>query len=167
MPKPLEENIPTGDILHSWNVEEFIQYARSRAWYIFMFTIGLALVLYGVFTNNFLFSLVIILVAIILFLHAHQPPLEVPFHIAELGVIVGDRWYPYDELDSFFIVYNPPDVKTIFFETKNPLRPRLRVPLYDMNPVEIRQTLASYLPEDMERTDEPMSDMIARHWRIL
>ncbi len=167
MPKRLEPNLPTGDILHSWTVEEFVQYARSRAWYVFMFVIGLALVGYGIFTNNFLFALVIILVAIILFLHAHQSPLEVPFNIAELGVAVGDRWYPYEELDSFYIIYNPPEVKMVFFEPKNLLRPRLRVPLQDMNPVEVRQTLTSYLPEDTERTEEPISDMIARHWRIL
>ena len=132
-----------------------------------MITIGLIFVLYGIFSNNFLFSLIIILTGIILFVHSRQEPMPLPFQIAELGVIVGKRFYHYDELKSFYLVYQPPEVKTLFFETKNPLRPHLRVSLYDVNPLQVRDTLRQFLTEDLDHTEEPLSDMIARHWRIL
>jgi hypothetical protein len=167
MPKRLHTDVATGDLIHEWTVAEYAQYDRNRAWHIIMITLGVALVVYGMFANNFLFSLIIILAAIIFFLQSRAEPMSVLFQVAELGVIVGDRFYPYDELDSFFVIYNPPDVKIVFFETKNPLRPRLRVPLMDMNPVEVRHTLQEFLPEDTERTEEPMSDMIARQWRLM
>ena len=93
--------------------------------------------------------------------------MPLPFQIAELGVIVGKRFYHYDELKSFYLVYQPPEVKTLFFETKNPLRPHLRVSLYDVNPLQVRDTLRQFLTEDLDHTEEPLSDMIARHWRIL
>lgn len=167
MPKSIHTDVPTGDIFHSWQVEEFVKYDRNRLWHIFMIIAGLLLVVYGMMSNNFLFSLIIILAGIILFLHSHGEPLLIPFRIAELGVVVGDRFYPYDELDMFFIIYQPPEVKTLFLEPKSPLRPRLRIPLGDVNPVEVRHTLQAFLSEDTERNEEPMSDMIARRWRLL
>ncbi|MBP9695455.1 MAG: hypothetical protein KBD73_03580 [Candidatus Magasanikbacteria bacterium] len=167
MPKPLHPDLPTGESLHHWKVEEFFQYARNRSWYIFMISSGLVLVLYGILSNNFLFSLIIILTAIILFMHSRQEPQAIPFHITELGVVIGNRFYHYDELSGFYVVYQPPDVKVLFFLPKSPLRPRLSVPLYDINPVEVRETLLAYLPEDTEHTEEPVSHMVARQWRLL
>lgn len=167
MPKILQSDIQTGDTLYQWVVEEYVQYERNSAWYIFMISLGLILVLYGIFSNNFIFALIIILVGIILFLQSHQQPLPINFQIAELGVIVGNRFYSYDELVDFYIMYNPPEVKMLFIETNNPLRPRLRIPLMDMNPVEIRSALLAFLPENTEVKEEPLSDMIARRFRLL
>ena len=157
----------TGEVFHRWGVDEYTQYDRSRLWYIVMISLGLVLVIYGIFSNNFLFSLVIILAAIILFLQSYQRPLSVSFQIAELGVIVGDRFYPYAELTGFYLIYHPPEVKTLFLVTRHPLRPNLHVDLGDMNPNEIRSTLQAFLPEETEIEEEPMSDMVARRWRIL
>ena len=161
-------DLPMGETLYRWTIKEYEPYERNRAWYVFMVLVGLGLVFYGILSNNFLFSLIIILAGIILFLHEHQEPLLVNFEIAELGIVVGNRFYSYDELDAFFIIYQPPEVKTLFFETKDILRPRLRIPLEnDTNPLEVRHTLQTFLPEDVDRTEEPMSDMIARRWRLM
>jgi hypothetical protein len=106
------------------------------------------------------------LFAIILFLQAHQDPKQISFKITELGVVVGNRFYSFSELDSFFIIYNPPDVKTLFLETKEVLKPMIRVPLLDMNPVDVKNVLRAYLPENFERENEPLSDRAARNWQI-
>jgi len=128
--------------------------------------LGIFFVVYGVVTRDFLFSLIIILFAIILFLQAHQDPKQISFKITELGVVVGNRFYSFSELDSFFIIYNPPDVKTLFLETKEVLKPMIRVPLLDMNPVDVKNVLRAYLPENFERENEPLSDRAARNWQI-
>lgn len=167
MPTSLLKDIPTGNVLHQWPVMEFTKYDRNRLWYAVMIPAALLLVAYGMISNNFLFSLIIILAGIILFLHEHQEPMTVNFAITELGIAIGNRFYPYDELTAFFIVYQPPEVQTLFFETKNILRPRIRVPLDDRNPVDIRHTLQAFLPEDTDRAEEPMSDMVARRWRLM
>ena len=166
MPKPLTEDIITGDVLHEWTIQEYDQHERGTWWYILMLSVGLVLVAYGLFTQNFLFSLIIILAAIILFLQSHQSPLQVPFRIAELGLMVGNRFYPYTELERFYIIYNPSEVKTLFIETKSVLRPTLRVPLLDQDPVTVRQTLLEFLEEDMEKEQEPLADRAARMWKI-
>ena len=46
---------------------------------------------------------------------------------------------------SFFIIYQPPEVKSLYFEFKALTKPRLVIPLKDQNPVEIRKTLLEHL----------------------
>ena len=166
MPKPLTDQTLIGEVLHTWTIQECEKHDRNMVWYVVMLGLGFALVVYGIVAGNFLFSLIIILGAIILFLQAHQEPLQVPFAITELGVVVGSRFYPYSELDSFYIIYEPPHVKTLYFQTTSSLRPLIRVPLLDMNPVEVRHTLLENVDEDMEKEEEPWSDRFAREWRI-
>ena len=166
MPKPLNEQTLLGDILHEWTIQEYEQHDRGLPWYILSIILGLGIVIYAVIKGNFLFALIIILFAIILFLQSHQTPLQVRFQIAELGVVVGNRFYSYSEFSGFYIVYNPPEVKTLFIQTKSSWRPLLRIPLLDMNPVEIKHSLREFLEEDTEKEEEPMSDRIARNWHI-
>lgn len=165
MPKQIDEQTLVGGILHEWTIQEYERHERGTFWYVFMISIGLALVLYALATQNFLFALIIILFAIILFLQSHQEPLQVQFQITELGVIISRRFYTWSEFNNYYIIYEPPHVKTLFLDTASTLRPVLRVPLLDMNPNEIRHTLNQYLTEDVEK-EEPLSDRMARNWRI-
>ncbi len=166
MPKPLDQQTNLGEVLHEWTIQEYEQHARGLPWYVISIILGIGLVFYGILTGNFLFSLIIILFAIILFLQSHQAPPQVRFQIAELGVVIGNRFYNYSEFDSFYIIYNPPEIKTLFLETKSPFRPKIVVPFLDQDPVEIRQTLRAYVAEDTEKEDEPLGERIARNWRI-
>lgn len=166
MPKPLLADTVTGDVLHEWTIQEYDRHERGTWWYILIISIGLVFVAYGLYTQNFLFSLIIILAAIILFLQSHQSPPQVSFRIAELGLLIGNRFYAYTELESFYIIYNPPEVKTLFIESKSALRPTLRLPLLDEDPVTVRQTLLEFLEEDIEKEEEPLSDRAARMWKI-
>jgi hypothetical protein len=69
-------------------------------------------------------------------------------------------------LRDFFIIYNPKEeVKMLFFETTG-LKPRLRIPLVDEDPTQIRKTLLNFLEEDLKQEDEPLSDYIARKWKL-
>ena len=155
MPKQIDEQTLVGGILHEWTIQEYERHERGTFWYVFMISIGLALVLYALATQNFLFALIIILFAIILFLQSHQEPLQVQFQITELGVIISRRFYTWSEFNNYYIIYEPPHVKTLFLDTVSTLRPALRVPLLDMNPNEIRHTLSQYLSEDVEK-EEPL-----------
>lgn len=166
MPRKIDESTLVGDVLHAWTVQEYEQHERAVSWYIVMITVGLFLILFALFTGNFLFALIIILFGIIMFLQAHQVPLQVPFKITELGVILNDRFYPWIELKDFYIIYQPPMVKTLYLDTVSSFRPLLRIPLLDMNPVEVRNTLKEYLEEDLDKEEEPATDKVARDWRI-
>ncbi len=166
MAQIIQEDTLIGEILKEWTIQEYEKHSRGVLWYIIMGGFGLFFVIYGVVTNDFLFSLIIILFAVILFLQAHQEPKQILFQITELGVVVGSKFYSFTELESFFLIYNPPDVKTLFLEVKGTMKPMIRVPLLDMNPVEVKNVLRAYLPENFERETEPLSDRAARNWQI-
>ncbi len=166
MPKPFREDTIIGDILHKWTVQEYEQHERGWIWYLAMSVLGVILIAYGIWTNNFLFSLIIILFAIILFLQAHQEPLQVTFAVTELGIILGSRFYEFSEFKYFYIIYQPPEVKTLFFEMKSITHPLIHVSLLDENPVEVRQSLRKYMTEDLEKEDEPLAHTVIRRFKI-
>lgn len=166
MPQVIKEETLLGDKVHEWSFKEYERHDRGQLWYILMISLGLLMVVYAMWAGNFLFALVIILAGIILFLQAHQEAPEVIFQITDLGVVVGNRFYPYSDLYNFYIIYNPPEVKTLFVETRSPIRPLLRIPLLDVNPLDVRETLLQFLEEDIEREEEPISDVVARQWKL-
>ena len=166
MPQVYNDNLVVGNLLYQWTVKEYEKYSRRLVWYILMLVLGGLLVGYAMFTSNFLFAIVIVLFAIILFLQSHQDPVELPVGITELGILINTRFYTYSELENFYIIYNPPEVKTLFIETKGISRPRLRIPLEDIDPNDIRFLLREYVTEDVEKEEEPFSDTFARKWQI-
>ncbi len=166
MPKQITPDMHVGDPIHHWHIEEYEQHDRSGWWYLLMSVLAIGCFLYGIATNNFMFSLIIALVAIIFYLQHHQKPLSLDFKITDTGVIIGSKFYPYAELDVFYIVYAPPEVKTLFFETSSGLRPNIDIPLLNYDPVEIRETLLEFLTEDLEKEKEPLSKTFARNWRM-
>lgn len=166
MPEQIAQETELGEIFHEWSVEEYESHARGARWYLCMVGGGLLLIGYGLFSGNFLFSLVIVLFSIILYLQSHQQAQKIRFRISEQGIAIGPRLYTYSELDSFYVVYKPPFIKTLYLETKSSFRPLIRVNLKDTNPVDVRLTLLEFLPEDVEKEEEPLSDQMARNWKI-
>jgi len=167
MPKDLaKEEVNFGRIIYQWTIKEFEKYNRDRRWYIFIGVIGAALLALAVFTANYLFALLIVLFVIILFMGDMTEPLDIPFAITNTGIIIGSRYYRYSELSNFWLIYNPPDVKTLYFSFTNVFRHRLQVPLMDFDPRPIRDLLLTYLPEDLEQEEEPFSDKLARTFKI-
>ncbi|MFB6182090.1 MAG: hypothetical protein ABEJ24_04315 [Candidatus Magasanikbacteria bacterium] len=166
MPEKVTEDTIIGDIIHEWEISEYEDHDRGPTWIIISSLLGLGLVIFAVWSQNFLFALIIMLLGIIIFLQHNQEPAQIPFAITELGIVVGNKFYPYGELDAFFIVYEPPKIKKLYFETESKIKPLVHIPLKEQNPVEVRETLKGYIPEDLDREEEPLSDFLAREWKL-
>lgn len=166
MPQIINNTVSLGNILHEWEVDEYEQHDRPKRWYVVMGIVGAVFVAYALYSQNFLFALIIVLFAIILFMQSHQAAPRVVVRVTDKGVAIQHRFYSYDELGDFFIIYRPPEIKTLFIDTNSSLRPRLRVPLLENDPNDIRFTLRQYLVEDTKTEEEPLSDQISRMWRI-
>ena len=156
------EDVSTGDLVFSWNVREYEQHDRDRRWYIIAGLAGAALLLFSIISGNYLFALVVVLFGIILFLQDIQPPMEVFFGITEAGIVIGDKYYPFKEIGKYWIVYNPPEVKNLYFATSNMLRHRLKIPLLDNDPRPVRDFLNQFIVEDLDQEQEPLSDRLGR-----
>jgi len=158
-----DENIKPdyGEVHCSWKFIEFPNYERSQRWYL-VYGIVIALILFlSIFTRNFLFALIVVMAAMIIALF-HRTKGEVEFLITEDGIMVNDRFYDYKDLKNFFIIYEPPQIKSLYFEPKSLLNPRIPINLEDQDPVQIREILKQYLQEDLNREYEPITDQLSR-----
>lgn len=156
-----------GKKITGWKVPEFDKHKREQGWYILASIAAILLIVYAFLSGNFLFAAIIVIGALIIILHDGQEPLMVNFVITDEGLIVGKRFYDYDAIKNFSIVYKPKDnIKNLYFEFKNVIKPRLSIPLKNLNPLPIRENLLKYLAEDLERTDQPLSEALAKMFKL-
>lgn len=160
-----EDNL-TPEILISWDFPEFEKYERNRTWYLIASLIFIALLIYAVFTANFLFAVIIIFVSIILYFQEKHEQIIVTFAITPDGLILGEKFYAFKEIKKFYLIYEPPEVKKLYIEFKNFLKPRLGIPLLEQNPVRVREILVNYLDEDLDKEYEPLTDKIGRFFKF-
>lgn len=153
-----------GEVLLTWPVDEYENHQRGPIWYLFFLLLGVAGLIYALVTQNFLFAIIIIMFGVIIGLSSLRPPRQMDFVITEVGVGVGHQFFSFKELQNFWILYEPPEVKNIYFEFKRSLRPHLAVPLYDVDPIMVRELLIDFLDEDFDddNNEEPLTDYFGR-----
>ena len=150
------------DILANWDIPEVEKFERTKTWYLITGIIFILLLIYCVLTTNFLFAVIIIFLAIIQYLNEKVGHTFLTFTITPDGMMVGEKFYPYKKIENFYIIYEPPEIKKLFIIFKSVLQPRLSIPFLDQNPVKIREILTAYLPEDLEKEYEPITDKLGR-----
>lgn len=161
-----KEEIDIGEVLLAWEVDEFPRHERSRTWYIISTFIGVALIVYAVATANFLFAVIILMVGVIMLVSSMKKPEKVPVMITSTGVLVDDLYYDYDAIRDFSIAYEPPDVKLLYFDFFSAFHPLLSIPLEEMDPNEVRELLLPYCAEDLHRTEERLTDVARRLYKL-
>jgi len=160
-----KQNVQYGKEFVSWQITEYPHYEHGFFWYLGLVAAGVTLVIYALWTKNFLFAFIVIMFAIVFLIHAGRRPIICKFAITESGIVLHEKLYPWKELARFFIIYEPPEVKTLYFEFGS-LRPRLPVPLDDQDPMKVREILLKFLREDSSQTEEPISDWFGRLLKI-
>jgi len=155
-----------GQTVFAWEVAESHQALRSRRWYIVSALIALGLLVYAIWTFNFLFALIIVLTSLIIAADQLRGNKQTNFAITTNGITVDDHFYPYHEINNFWIIYQPPEAKYLYFDYKSKFRPKLMIPLENQNPVAIREFLLTYLFEDLAREHELFSDAVSRVLRL-
>ncbi|OGY53747.1 MAG: hypothetical protein A3H67_02085 [Candidatus Buchananbacteria bacterium RIFCSPLOWO2_02_FULL_46_11b] len=165
MAEETKEKKDFGETLFAWKFSEFPKHERGKNWYLAAGGVVVLLLLYSVFTANFLFALISIMAALIVLLFQRSNK-EAEFKICEDGILVNDKFFDYKIIKHFYIIYEPPEIKTLYFEPKSLLNPRIPISLEDQNPVVIREALQQYLVEDIDHENEPISDQILRIFKL-
>lgn len=149
----------------SWTAPEYIHYPKSPVWFTTLFVAGFGLSLYFLLRRDFLAGLLFILLVIIIFYFARTKPKLLEIEIQSKGIKLGDLDLSWQQIKSFWIVYEPPAVKTLNFETTAYLNRFLTVQLGEADPVQVREFLLEYLPEDLDK-NESLSDKLARRLKF-
>jgi len=159
-----DENIShLGIELATWETPEYHTHDRPTWWYVVYALAAIGLIVYALATNNFLFAIILVVGSFALIINDARTPQTILISLTTEGIIVGNRFYDYDEIKNFSIVYKPArNLKQLYFDFKSFAKHRLSIALHDTNPLFLRDHLIKYLPEDLDRTDEPTSEIITR-----
>jgi hypothetical protein len=160
-----EEQQEKGNIILGWEIPEYEKYERGKRWYVWAGIVFGLMLIYALYTVNFLFVVILVLAAVIIVLRTVSEPIKVEFAIFEDGVGVGSKFYQWKDIDSFYIIYEPPEVKNLYFNPKG-LRSRISIPLLKQNPLKVREVLLKYLLEDLEEEQEPLSEAYSRMLKL-
>lgn len=155
-----------GPVRLAWTYPEFNQHQRGAAWYIGFAAVAIGLLVYSIFTSNYLLAIVVILFGFIMLNYHRHEPNPVNFEIRDKGIVVGSRYLPFSSLQSFWIVYQPPHIKTLYFLRRARLRNEISIPLIEANPLQVRELLENVLSEDLEKETETPNDSLARILKI-
>ena len=117
---------------------------------------------YAFFTINFLFALIVVMLALILFLQHTRSPRQITCTIRSSGVTLAQNDLPWKDITAFWIIYQPPEVKKLYLATKRFLMPQISIPLEQQNPVQLRELLLKYVPEDLTKQNESNVDTLSR-----
>lgn len=135
------------DVLLSWKSKQFETVPRSRSWYIGFFVVIALVLAYGLFSDNFLLGIIAVLIALMYYLFEKREVQEFKFGITSDGVFAQDRIYEFSSLESFWIFYEPKGRQELSLKSTKNLLPYIHVPLGDIDPVELRDTMIQFLPE--------------------
>ena len=150
------------DILMQWKARDSIQYDRSPAWMVVVYIVAAAVLVYAIWTMNFLFAVLIVLSVVIIYIYTQRKPRMLDVAIMKKGVKVNELLYTYeDDLERFWILYNPPDLKVLNLKRQQSLFPHLVIQMEDQNPLKVRELLLKNLPEDVSQ-EESVIDKFSR-----
>ncbi|HLD20208.1 MAG TPA: hypothetical protein VJB93_03120, partial [Patescibacteria group bacterium] len=113
-----------------------------------------------------LFAVLIITFALVILFHDHTQPIRVHCTIDKHSMRIGNEVFEFKNLERFWILYEPPLAKNLYIEFKNKIKPRLRIPLENENPLLVRDFLLEHIKEDLEREDLPLSDQFSKLLKI-
>jgi hypothetical protein len=144
-----------------WEASEYPHHEKGISWHISYIVISAALVVYAAYSKSIITTIAFVLLAIVGWIFANRQPERVRYQLNSNGVVMGSLLIPYKNIKNFWIIYNPPQVKTLNLETTALLNRLISIELENQDPVAVKNYLQNYLMEDLDR-EESLSDIITR-----
>ncbi|MDD5083985.1 MAG: hypothetical protein PHT88_03595 [Candidatus Moranbacteria bacterium] len=145
--------------LLQWETLEFEPQDISRSFYMWIGIFLLLTILYALATNSPIMAITFILIGIMGFVTLEQDPKMIRCAITTEGVILDKELYVFENIQSFWIVYEGHE-KYISLQTTGKLTAFVHVPLGNENPNEARTILLKYVPE--EKHEPTLIDTIGK-----
>jgi c-di-AMP phosphodiesterase-like protein len=126
--------------------------------------IGIVFVLIGVafiiFQQSTITAIFFFLVVVVMFIIGFKKRTALFWELGPLGITADTISYRYNDLRSFWIEYQPGYLKELSFQSKKWYHSYIKIPLNQENPLEIREFLLAFLPE--ERHEDTIIEIISR-----
>lgn len=149
----------------SWTAPEYIKHEKGLFWKVCAVAFIAIMAAFGFMQDAWTFSMAIIAFAVTYFLVHLEHPRKVEVKLSHIGIKVGNRMYGYGKIKAFWIIYQPPQVKTLNIRVSGGVLTDIDIQLDGQNPAVVREFLLSKIPE-MEGKTESFSDAILRLLKI-
>ena len=159
--RKIDDDVEDVATLFDWSALEHIHQIRNPQWFA-VFAGVIALIAIGfILMGNFIASLTIAMIGGYMFIVAQHKPSKIRYRLLTEGVALNTTLYHYKDLDSFNIVYEPGDVKTVILKSNKRIMPLIHMEIGNADPVAIREILIQFVQEDIH-LEEPLIDIWAR-----
>ena len=162
----LVDEFDAGESLFTWKTWEYPPFERSVRWYLIASILAVALIAYSVYTENYLFAIIILMIGVLVLITSLRHPEKIDVHITSLGLVLGDDFHSYKEIKDFSIIYEPPAVKLLYIDFQSRLHPMVAIPIEDADPNLIREVLLPYVFENIDRESEGLTELVRRVYKI-
>ena len=149
-------------VILEWEGREYDHNPKSADWYWALGIIAVAITVASILFGNYLLSVLIIIAAASLALHAAKQPHLYRFRLVEQGIIIGDDLHPFEKMISFSVLEDvegkfPP---MISIKTESWLSPHLIIPLDGVDADIVYDYFLHHVDEDEHH--HTFSDLVAR-----
>lgn len=156
---PEKEARPIRSLI-KWEALEYEYRPKSPNWFWSAGIISAAVAAAAVLLGNVLFAILVLLAGFSVILFGARRPRKIWFSLTVQGIQIGDRLFPYDNIRSFWIHYDPPYKKILSIELKKIFMPEMLIPLADNDPNVIREHLIKFVKE--RRHEESFTEILTR-----
>ncbi|MSU45467.1 MAG: hypothetical protein EXS47_02465 [Candidatus Zambryskibacteria bacterium] len=150
----------------TWSALEYHHSPKNSDWYWAVGIIAISVAATAIIFGNIIFAFFIIISAFALSLLAAREPKTITCEINDRGIITNTSLHPFNTLQSFWVEdlahlrdhENPHHNPKVIIKSKKAFMPFIVLPIDEIEPDEIRETLLVYLLE--EEHIEPLSQKV-------
>lgn len=120
---------------------------------ILMVLILVALITYSVWQKDwFAIGIFAVVAAVTFWYRGAVKPTETEYKITPMGIFEEERFYPFSEIHSFWLVYNQ-KIQKLFLAFDKKYLPTLNINIKGIDPVLLRSLLLRKIPEQSKRSE--------------
>ncbi|MBW7954739.1 hypothetical protein H3C61_02915 [Candidatus Gracilibacteria bacterium] len=94
----------SNDLIYNWSFSSEKQ--RGNLWYIIALSIIIGLVVWGFFTRQYIFSILVILVTGVYFFVENNSESLITVQVTNLGIKVNNFFYDFSKIENYSIIYS-------------------------------------------------------------
>ncbi len=149
-----------GEVRHTFYAPEFLDYERGMVWYAVAGGISLVILAVGLLNQAITFVIAYLLAMAVYFLLHHTEAKLLEVSVTAYGVRIDGEFFPYNEIKSFWLIWDPPYIADLKLELRRRLHPIRTIHIFGQDPESLRTLLRAHVEEATERGETKTSTLV-------